>query len=196
MSLTISLTPEQVEQRLQALGISCRFNSDERVKLATTPVVASDKSMFGYPTPSDNAALTLSNLKRIVGSNPSRQPAFFDHPWYANEAFMSQPCEPGWHFILMDVVAESISQPVDYARRLELEGMALPSAIEVVLMLFLHYEATKEQLLLRKHTWCSDMATLERHVTVGAFGRNGLFVSGHPAGFSSRGLGICAKVRL
>jgi hypothetical protein len=66
-------------------------------------------------------------------------------------------------------------------------------AIEVVLMLFLHYEATKEQLLLRKHTWCADRASLGRQVTVGAFGRNGVFISGHPAGFASRGLGICAK---
>jgi hypothetical protein len=35
---------------------------------------------------------------------------------------------------------------------------------------------------------------MNRHVTVGAFGRNGLFVSGHPADFASRGLGICPKI--
>ncbi|HET9130122.1 MAG TPA: hypothetical protein VFO86_04185 [Terriglobia bacterium] len=107
---------------------------------------------------------------------------------------MSTSCSPGWHFLLMDVLPDSISQPLDYVRRLKLEGMELPSAIEIVLMLFLHYEATKEQLLLRKHTWCSDSASLGRQVTVGAFGRNGLFVSGHPMGFASRGLGICGKI--
>jgi hypothetical protein len=61
-------------------------------------------------------------------------------------------------------------------------------------MLFLHYVRTGEQLLQKKHTWCKDHASMNRFVTVGAFGRNGLFVSGHPAEFASRGLGICAKL--
>jgi len=72
----------------------------------------------------------------------------------------------------------------------------MPLAVEVILMLFLHFLRTGEQLLLKKHSWCSDVASLNRHVTVGAFGRNGVFVSGHPANFSSQGLGVCAKVRL
>jgi len=194
MSLTISLTPEQVEQRFQRLNLPARFTSAEKLKFETTPVVTSEKLVFGFPTPADNSSLTLSNLKRILGSDPSHQPAFFDHPWFADESFMSSACMPGWHFIHMDVLPESISQPTDYVRRLEARGMELPAAIEVVLMLFLHFEATREQLLLRKHTWCSDMASLERHVTVGAFGRNGVFISGHPMGFASRGLGICAKI--
>jgi hypothetical protein len=195
MSLTISLTVEQVEQRFLSLGIPARFTPDELLRFSTTPVVANEKMVFGFPTPVDNSALTLSNLKTIVGTDPAHQPAFFDHPWYADEPFMASQCAPGWHFLMMDVHPESISQPLDYVRRLKSEGMELPSAIEIVLMLFLHYEGTKEQLLLRKHTWCSDRASLGRHVTVGAFGRNGLFVSGHPEGFASRGLGICGKIR-
>jgi hypothetical protein len=195
MSLTISLTVEQVEQRFLGLGIPSRFTPDERQEYSTTPVVAHESALFGFPTPSDNSALTLSSLKAIVGTDPAHQPAFFDHPWYADETFMARPCPPGWHFLMMDVHPESISQPIDYVRRLKSEGMELPSAIEIVLMLFLHYEGTKEQLLLRKHTWCSDGASLGRHVTVGAFGRNGLFLSGHPMGFASRGLGICGKIR-
>jgi hypothetical protein len=194
MSLTISLTPDQVEQRFRKLGIPCRFTMDERLKFSTTPVVANEKKVFGFPTPTEHSTLTLSNLKAILGTDPRHQPAFFDHPWYTNEPFMENPCTPGWHFLLMDVHPESISQTIDYERRLKSEGMELPSAIEVVLMLFLHYEATNEQLLLRKHTWCSDTASLGRHVTVGAFGRNGLFLSGHPKGFASRGLGICGKI--
>ena len=194
MSLTISLTADQVEQRFLKLGIPSRFTRDERLKFTATPVVANEKMVFGFPTPADNSSLTLYNLKKIVGTDPRHPPAFFDHPWYTGEPFMASPCPPGWHFLLMDVHPESISQTIDYARRLKAEGMELPSAIEVVLMLFLHYEDTKEQLLLRKHTWCSDTASLGRHVTVGAFGRNGLFVSGHPAGFASRGLGICGKI--
>jgi len=195
MSLTISLTVEQVEQRFSRLGIPSGFTPDERLMYSTTPVVSSERQLFGFPTPTENSALTLSNLKAIVGTDATHQPAFFDHPWYSAEPFMASPCTPGWHFLLMDIHPESINQPIDYVRRLKSEGMDLPSAIEIVLMLFLYYEGTKEQLLLRKHTWCSDLATLGRHVTVGAFGRNGVFVSGHPMGFASRGLGICGKIK-
>jgi len=193
MSLTISLSLDQVEQRFLALGIPSRFTEDERLRFLTTPVVTSDRPVFSFPTPADNSALTLSNLRAIVGTDPSHQPAFFDHPWYADEPFMATPCPAGWHFLTSDVLPESVNQPIDYVRRLRAEGLELPLAVEIVLMLFLHYENTKEQLLLRKHTWCSDLASMGRHVTVGAFGRNGLFLSGHPMGFSSRGLGICGK---
>src|SRR5712675_3430835 len=95
MSLTISLTVEQVEQRFLGLGIPSRFSPDERVRFSTTPVVASERSMFAFATPADNSALTLSNLRTIVGTDPTHQPAFFDHPWYAGEPFMASPCAPG-----------------------------------------------------------------------------------------------------
>jgi len=193
MSLTISLTAEQVEQLLSRLAIPCRFTPEERLNFSTTPVVSGDGPLFVFPTPADNSGLTLSNIRTIVGVDPAHQPAFFDHPWYADESFMTTACPPGWHFLLMEVLPESVNQPIDYVRRLKEVGMGLPLAIEIVLMLFLHFESTKEQLLLRKHTWCSDLASLGRHVTVGAFGRNGLFLSGHPMGFASRGLGICGK---
>jgi len=196
MSLSISLTTEQVEQRLSKLGISCRFAPEEHASLQTTPVVSNGLTTFGFPTPAANSSLTLANIKKCVGSDPAKQPAFFDHPWYEDEAFMTQPCPAGWHFIGMDVVPDSIGQPWNYSYRLKDAGLELPSAVEVILMLFLHYAGTHEQLMLRKHTWCSDTASLGRQVTVGAFGRNGVFVSGHPAGFASRGLGICGKIRL
>ena len=194
MSLRISLTPEQVEQRFLKLGIPYHFSAEERASLSTTPIVNADGDVFAFPTPRDNAALTLLGIRDIVGSDPGHQPAIFDHPWYTDEAFMKTSCAPGWHFLSMDVLPDSVGQSINYKDRLVSRGLELPSAIEVTLMLFLHYAETNEQLLLRKHTWCSDTASLGRHVTVGAFGRNGLFVSGHPMGFASRGLGICAKV--
>jgi hypothetical protein len=94
---------------------------------------------------------------------------------------------------MMDVLPDSIQQSVDYLSSSGNAGLGLPLAVEVVLMLFLHYTGTGEQLLLKKHSWCSDTASMDRHVTVGAFGRNGVFLSGHPPNFASRGLGICGK---
>jgi hypothetical protein len=195
MSLSISLTTEHVEQRLSRLGIPCRFTAEESSAFLTTPVVSGPMPLFAFPIPADNSLLTLSNIKKCVGSDPARQPSIFDHPWFREEAFMSSPCTPGWHFISMDVAPDSIGQPIDYVRRWSAASFELPMAVEVVLMLFLHFAGTGEQLFLRKHTWTSDAATLNRHVTVGAFGRNGLFLSSHPAGFASRGLGTCLKVR-
>jgi hypothetical protein len=193
MSLRISLASDQVENRLSSLGIPCRFTDDERQVLSAAPNISIDEGVLCFPTPRDNSALTLSNIRTIVGIDPARQPSFFDHAWYAGEPFMDKPCPPGWHVIYKDALPDSICQPSGYAQKLG-AGLALPTAIEVVLMLFLHYAGTREQLLSRKHTWCSDAASLGRVVTVGAFGRNGVFLSAHPPNFASRGLGICPKV--
>jgi len=193
MSLTICLTPEQVEDRLAALGIPCRFTPSERAAFQTTSVVERGERVFGFPVPQDNSSLTLSNIKAVVGTDPSRQPSFFEHPWYEGEPFMGTVCPSGWHFLSMEPLSASIQQPVDYLRSSGVSGIELPLAVEVVLMLFLHYMGSKEQLLLKKHSWCSDTASLGRHVTVGAFGRNGVFVSGHPANFASKGLGVCGR---
>jgi hypothetical protein len=190
----ISLTLDDVERRFAQLGIPNRFSADERLE---TPDVAAGGGldMIAFPTPHHNKGLNILELRRLCGTDPAHQPSFFDHPWYLDEAFARVNCEPGWHYLHSVVLPESISQPVHYIRNLEARGLELPSAVEVTLMLFLHFAGAREQLLQKKHTWCSDRASLNRWVTVGAFGRNGLFVSGHPPDFASRGLGICGKIK-
>jgi len=195
-SLTICLTPHDVEQRLATLGIPCSFGPEETSAFATTPVVARAERTFAFPTPAANGSLNLKYIKSCVGTNPARQPSFFEHPWYAEEGFMDTNCQPGWHVVMMDVLEDSIQRPANYLHSVNNRDLCLPEAVEIVLMLFLHYAGTGEQLLLKKHSWCSDLASLGRQVTVGAFGRNGLFLSGHPPQFASRGLGICARINV
>lgn len=189
----ISLSAIEVERRFAILGIPNRFSDTEKQERITTDVVGA--RVIGFPVPADNAGLNILNLRKILGTDPTKQPSFFDHPWYLDEPFASKDCEPGWRFLHMEVLPGSISEPVNYGRSLEPQGLELASAVEIALMLFLHYAGSGEQLLRKKHTWCKDRATLERFVTVGAFGRNGLFVSGHPGAYASRGLGICAKFK-
>ena len=190
----ISLSPDEVERRFAILGISNRFTPREKTALATTSIVQTRAEMMAFAIPEANTGLNILALKQILGTDPSKPPSFFEHPWYLDEAFIREDCAPGWHCLYTNVLPDSISQPINYANSLD-PGLELPSAVEVTLMLFLHYAGTREQLLLKKHTWCRDRASLNRYVTVGAFGRNGLFVSGHPAEFASRGLGICARIR-
>lgn len=190
----ISWPPDEVERRFALLGISNRFTTEEKEALETTNIVVGDTNIISFPTPAQNSGLNLINLRHLLGTDPAKQPSFFDHPWYLEETFARADCAPGWHSLYLEVLPDSISQSFYYADGLKTRGVALPSAVEVTLMLFLHYAGTREQLLQKKHTWCSDQATLNRYVTVGAFGRNGLFVSGHPPDFASRGLGICGKV--
>ena len=190
----ISLSPHEVEHRFTVLGIPNRFTSEEKARLETTKAVQGHGDIFGFAIPQANTGLNILNLRKLCGTDPARQPAFFDHPWYLEETFGQEDCTPGWHYLYSSVLPDSISRPLHYADSLCGAGLELPSAVEIVLMLFLHYTGTGEQLLQKKHTWCKDQASLDRWVTVGAFGRNGLFISGHPADFASRGLGICAKV--
>jgi hypothetical protein len=191
----ISLSAAEVERRFGLIGIPNRFEDAEKAQFDTTSIVDLPDDVIGFPTPKAKSGLNVLNLRNILGTDPSKQPSFFDHPWYLDEAFAKDDCEPGWHFIYKSVVPDSISQPIHYVSRLREQGLQLPSAIEIVLMLFLHYVGTGEQLLQKKHTWCRDQASLNRFVTVGAFGRNGVFLSGHPAEYASRGLGICPKLK-
>jgi hypothetical protein len=161
----------------------------------TTNIVDVPGDVIAFPTPIAGAGLNILNLRRILGTSASRQPCFFDHPWYLEEPFAGRDCPAGWHILHTAVLPQSISQSIHYASSLRFRGLDLPAAIEVTLMLFLHYAGNGEQLLHKKHTWCSDQASLNRSVTVGAFGRNGLFISGHPPEFASRGLGICARIK-
>jgi len=190
----ISLSPNEVERRFALLCIPNRFTDEEKQELATTQIVQATDGVIAFPTPVGNEGLNILKLRAILGTDPSKQPAFFDHPWYLEEAFATADCQPGWHLVHMNVLPDSVSQPVNYFRSLAGRGLELPAAIEVVLMVFLHFTGTGEQLLQKKHTWCRDEASLNRFVTVGAFGRNGLFISGHPGAYASRGLGICGKV--
>lgn len=193
MSLTISLSTEQIERCFARLGLGIRFSAEETRAFATIPVVSCSQPVFLFPSPLANASLTLSNLMAKVGTNPASPPSFFEHSWYSSEAFMQTPCAPGWHAILMEPLADSISQPAHYIYSGGTE-LQLPTAIEVVIMLFVRYLESNEQLLQRKHTWCADLASGGRAVTVGAFGRNGVFLSSHPPNYASRGLGVCAKL--
>jgi len=190
----ISLSPTEVERRFALMGIPNRFTGSERADFDTTPIVDATDVVIVFPTPRALSGLNILNLRKIVGTDPRKPPSFFDHPWYLEEPFAQQDCEPGWHFLCTNVLPDSVSQPIHYISSLRDSGLELPSAIEVVLMLFLHFAGTGEQLLQRKHTWCRDQASLDRFVTVGAFGRNGLFLSAHPGMYASRGLGICAKL--
>src|SRR4030095_2436540 len=148
--------------------IRCAFTPDERVLYQTTPLVTAPVPVFAFPTPADND-LSLSHIKDCVGTDPAHQPSFFEHPWYQDEEFMKTRCPAGWHFISMDVLTDSIQQPANYVNS---SSPVLATAVEIVLMLFLHYVGTREQLLLKKHSWCSDSASLGRQVTVGALGRD------------------------
>ena len=190
----ISLSADEIERRFALLGIPNHFTIQEKANI-TTPVIDPAADLIAFPTPEDRKGLNILNLRRILGTDPAKQPAFFHHPWYLDEEFARQDCPAGWHILHVNVLPDSISQPIHYASSLKSRGLELPSAVEITLMVFLNYIGSGAQLLQKKHTWCSDAASLNRFVTVGAFGRNGLFISGHPPEFASRGLGICAKIR-
>ena len=194
LSHMISLSPTEVERRFAALGIPSRFTEDEIAEFRTIPIVDGTDGVIAFPTPHAADGLNILNLRRILGTNPHKTPSFFDHPWYLEESFAEQNCQAGWHFLYTSVLPDSISQPIHYIDSQRYSRLELPFAIEVVLMVFLHFVGTREQLLQKKHTWCRDQASLNRFVTVGAFGRNGLFLSAHPGTYASRGLGVCAKI--
>jgi hypothetical protein len=190
------LSAKKAQSAFLRLGLPFQFTEQELHTYSTTCIVNCPEGVLAFPTPHDNAGLNLLNLRRLLGVDPSKPPSFFDHPWYLDESFGAVDCAPGWHLLYMDPLQDSVHRPYNYIYSFEKEGMAAPAAIEVILMLFLRYVETGEQLLMKKHTWCVDRASMGRRVTVGAFGRNGVFLSAHPEAFASRGLGVCPKLTL
>jgi len=186
------LNAERVQTLFAKVNLPFTFTPGEISQYDTTPIVISEERVLAFPTPAFTQGLSILGLRERLGTDPRQLPCFFDHPWYLDEEFGKMECPPGCHYLNMDVLKESIQKPYNYSHSLP-QGVVLPMAVEVVLMLFLHYLDTGEQLLLKKHTWCSDRASMDRAVTVGAFGRNGVFISGHPENFASLGLGICGK---
>src|SRR4030095_4145844 len=113
-SLTICLSPQEVEQRLAQMGISCSFSAEEHKVFRITPHLNRSERMLVFPIPADNPHLNLHHIKARVGTDPRKQPCFFGHPWYGNEDFMRTTCPPGWHAVMMDVLEGSIGQPSNY----------------------------------------------------------------------------------
>jgi hypothetical protein len=190
------LSATRVQEAFHRLSLPFEFNRMELDKWRTAPSGVPDSSVLCFPTPESNSGLNLLNLRELLGVDPRHPPSFFDHPWYLEETFGYTNCAPGWHVIETSVSPDSLERSFDWHRTAHPPNMTLPAAVEVVLMLFLYYAVFGEQLLSRKHTWCADEASLGRFVTVGAFGRNGVFISSHPAAYSSRGLGLCRKFTL
>ena len=190
------LSATRVQETFLKLGLPFTFSEIELERFRTAPDGLPHVSILCFPTPESNSGLNVLNLRKLLGVDPKHPPSFFDHPWYLEEAFGHTNCAPGWHVVETGVSPESLERSFDWHRTAVAANVALPTAIEVVLMLFLYYAVFGEQLLTRKHTWCADEASLGRFVTVGAFGRNGLFVSSHPPSYSSRGLGLCRSFNL
>jgi len=189
----LHLSTLEVQQIFDRLGIQTRFTAAEIEELESANVQTRE-GFITFPTPEDSSALSILNLRQVIGTDPSQAPVFFDHPWYLDEPFGNVGCNPGWHAVAMGVTPDSIGQPIYYADSIKSSGQYLPSASEVVLMLFLYFIATGRRLMLNKHTWTRDRTDNKRFVTIGAFGSKGVFVSSHEVGYSSRGLGICPLV--
>ncbi len=189
----VRLSPLDVQRFFDRMGIPARFSHAEIQQLGADNIKTSG-GFLTFPTPEDNSALSILNLRSVVGTDPGRVPAFFDHPWYLEEPFGEVGCSPGWHSLATAVTSESVGQPIYYADSIKDAGHYLASAAEVVLMLLLYFDATGKRLMINKHTWTRDRTENQRFVTIGAFSKKGLFVSSHEVGYCSRGLGICPLV--
>ena len=187
------MSPEESQQHFDRLRIPSRFTAAETGRLSARKGQIQN-GFLTFPTPQDNASLSVLGLRDALGVGPANSPAFHDHPWYLDEPFGQVACAPGWHSVRIAVTPDSVGQPIYYAEEIKQAALYLPTAAEVLLMLFLHFASTGERGLTNKHTWTRDRTREGRFVTVGAFGKKGVFVSSHAVGYESRGLGICPVV--
>src|SRR5215470_17950240 len=137
------VSPEQMEHIFAKWQLPNRFDAAERLQLSNTPKIDDSDRVLAFPTPSQCDGLNILNSRQRLGVDPSKPPSFFDHPWYLEERFMRVSCSSGWHCVHMDILPGTAHQPHNYR---DSDTWELPSAIEVVLMLFVHFESVGERL--------------------------------------------------
>jgi hypothetical protein len=187
------LSSSDVLTAFRRLDVPADFTAAEIARLDARP--PEDRTGYcTFPTPEDSQHLSVLELRQRLGVSPDGGCGFFDHPWYLDEPFAHAVCRAGWHSIATAPVAASLDEADWHAESLSGHGLNLPRAVEVILMLFLSLTIREERFLLRKHTWTCDRSVSGRRVSVGAFGRKGVFLSSHAPGYKSRGLGICPRI--
>ena len=80
LSHMISISAAEVERRFGLMGIPNRFMDAEKAEFDTTSIVDMPDDVLVFPTPAANSGLNVLNLRQILGTDPSKQPSFFDHP--------------------------------------------------------------------------------------------------------------------
>ena len=101
-------------------------------------------------------------------------------PWYGqpSEQFGSRKVKVAWQLVRKDLVPGSTSKTWDEQQALLSGDELVPSASVLAQAIFLHYLETKERLFQGIYARTSDVGSDGRHVYLGGFDEDGLFVDG------------------
>ncbi len=143
--------PEELYSIRKRLGIS--------MPLFAPPIPFDEASLQKI---SDNAILLLGlpmnimELRSILGTNPKKEPCFYNQDWYFNEPFANKiKLENRWYLIkkTVDEVTRG-KNPKEIAQK---KNEQLPSAILTAFTFFAYYFLTEGEILWNHDfLWCSD----------------------------------------
>ena len=140
----------------------------------------------------------LSILKFHQLHPATGQPRFYfaDNPWYAKEAFATQPLSFRWHLLLREVVPNSGSKTFeDQQRRLPAE-YEVPTAVAEVSKNILVFRKSGIYSNSNRYARCQDKTAAGYRVYVGYFDSYGLYVGSSWGDYRSDLIGVGAARKL
>ena len=160
-----------VKQAKSIMGSNCinplsdiqseRVSFDKTVELPSIPFsveeIESKKNdyylILGLDSFSDNTPITIRNLIKVFGKDPSKnEPCFYNQDWYDMEDFIDVSLRKEWFFIRKKVIEGSRAvQPEELIKKYE-----FPSAIRCTYAFFVVWLSRGDKLWYHDFVWCSD----------------------------------------
>ena len=115
--------------------------------------------VLGVEKMNDGSALTLNNLRDVLGVDPSqKEPCFYNQDWYLKEKFANATTlKNKWYLIRKDIPRETRGVRPDILEKKLRKGEQFPSAILTAFTFFAYYFLNKKAMLWKgDFIWCSD----------------------------------------
>lgn len=134
--------------------------------------------------------MTLNNLHVRFGTNPKREPCFYNQDWYLKEDFAArETLKPQWYLVSKSVQSGTRGQNPERIKRSIKRGYALPSAVLAAFTFFAYYFHTGGKILWKRDfIWCADTDNAGDRIYVGRYQ--------DPKGMSKAGFNIHRHLRI
>lgn len=115
--------------------------------------------------------MTLNNLRTRFGTNPKKEPCFYNQDWYLKEDFAAQKTlKPAWYLVSTSVQSNTRGQNPERIKRSVKNGYEFPSAVLAAFTFFTYYFYTGGGMLWKRDfIWCSDRDSNGDRIYVGRY---------------------------
>lgn len=160
----------------------------------TAPVLKKHRKsavlIFGVQKFKNGKKMTLNNMRARFGTNPKKEPCFYNQDWYLKEDFAArETLKPQWYLVGKNVQPDTRGQDPDRIKKSISLARDFPSAVLAAFTFFAYYFHTGGEMLWpHDFIWCSDRDSNGDRIYVGRYQ--------DPKDMSKKGFNIHRHLRL